>query len=55
MHNLTASLNKDELDAYLKERTVAFPLPVTPLMDNPIEKMHTMGRIPIPRPELLLA
>ena len=33
-HNLTTSLRKDELNSYLEECNVAFPLPI----------LHTLGR-----------
>ena len=42
-HNLTSSLNKDELDSYLELCAVAFPLPILQWMDNPVED-HTLGR-----------
>ena len=42
-HNLTASLDKDELDSYLGGCAVAFPLPILQWMDNPVED-HTLGR-----------
>ena len=42
-HNLTSSLNKDELDSYLELSAVAFPLPILQWMDNPVED-HTLGR-----------
>ena len=42
-HNLTASLNKDELDSYLAMCAVSFPLPILQWMDNPVED-HTLGR-----------
>ena len=42
-HNLTSSLNKDELDSYLAMCAVSFPLPILQWMDNPVED-HTLGR-----------
>ena len=42
-HNLTASLNNEELDSYLTMCLVAFPLPILQWMDNPVED-HTLGR-----------
>ena len=34
-HNHTASLNKEDLTAYLEECMVTFPLPIAQWMDNP--------------------
>ena len=42
-HNHTASLNKEELTAYLEECMVTFPLPIAQWMDNPVED-NTLGR-----------
>ena len=42
-HNHTASLNKEELTAYLEECMVAFPPHIAQWMDNPIED-KTLGR-----------
>ena len=42
-HNLTASMNKEELDSYLTMCAVSFPLPILQWMDNPAED-HTRGR-----------
>ena len=42
-HNHTASLNKEELTAYLEECMVTFPLPIAQWMDNPVEN-NTLGR-----------
>ena len=42
-HNLTASLTKEELSAYLEGCMVEFPPPMAQWMANPIED-KTLGR-----------
>ena len=50
-HNHTASLNKEELTAYLEEYMVTFLLPIAQCRRRHIgEKMYTMGKFHLPRP-----
>ena len=42
-HNLTSSLNMEELVSYLEIAAVSFPLPILQWMDNPVED-QTLGR-----------
>ena len=41
--DLRHKLNQEELDAYLKEYSVAHPLPITQRMDIPVEE-NTLRR-----------